>query len=314
MANDFSSNIKIKELWTEKYRPKSVENYVFRDAAQKKEVETWIAEKSIPHLLLSGIQGIGKTTLAKLILTEMKVPRDDVMELNGSDNNSVDDMRSSIGSFISTMPYGDCRYVLLDEADYLSPNAQAILRGYMEKFAPTSRFILTCNYIHRIIPALQSRTQGFHLEKLDKGDFDVRAATILVKENIEFDMDTLDTFVSATYPDLRKCINMLQQNSINGVLNKPDKNDSSGGDYKFEMVELFKKGKINDVRKLVCAKARPEEFDDVFKFLYQNLNLFGDEQKQEEAILIIRKGLVNHTICADPEINLAATMIELSRL
>ena len=107
---------------------------------------------------------------------------------------------------------------------------------------------------------------------------------------------------------------MLQQNSTDGVLRKPDKNDSAGGDYKFEMIELFKAGKINQARKLVCTKARPEEFDDIFRFLYQNLELYGDERKQEEAILLIRKGLVNHSICADAEINLAATMIELSRL
>ena len=304
----------IKELWVEKYRPKTVEEYVFRDSYLRDQVNSWIKDGAIPHLLLSGIAGIGKTSLAKLILRQLNVPRDDILEIDASKDNSVDTMRTDITSFVGQMPFGDFRYVLLDEADYLSRDAQGTLRGSMEKYSASSRFILTCNYIHRIIPAIQSRCQHFHLEKLNKDDFDIRIATILVSENIECDADTLDSFVAATYPDLRKCINMLQQNSVNGVLQKPSKSDSGGGDYKFEMVELFKQRKIKEARVLVCTKARPEEFDDIYKFLYQNLPLFGNEQKQEEAILIIRKGLVNHTICADPEINLAATMIELSRL
>lgn len=304
----------IKELWTEKYRPKKIEDYVFRDEKHKNQVKAWLEDGTIPHILLSGTQGIGKTTLAKLIFRELNVLAEDILILNASDDTKVETIRQNVGGFVSQMPFGEFRCVLLDEADYLSLSSQAVLRGYLETYAPTSRFILTCNYPHKIMAALKSRTQEFHLKELDRGAFDIRAATILATEGVEFDMDTLDTFVKVSYPDLRKCINLLQQNVMDGVLTLPRDEDSSGADYKLEMVNLFKAGKINEARKLVCAQARPEEFDDIYRFLYQNLDFYGNEQNQEEAILAIRKGLVNHAICADPEINLAATMIELAHI
>jgi DNA polymerase III delta prime subunit len=212
------------------------------------------------------------------------------------------------------IPFGDFKVVLLDEADYLSPNAQAALRGVMETYHTTARFILTCNYPNRIIPALHSRCQGFHIERVDLTEFTARVATILVEENIEFDLDTLDTFVKATYPDLRKCINTVQMNSMEGSLHTPEKGDSGQADYKLEMVSLFKAGKINEARKLVCSQARPEEMEEVYRWLYDNIVIFGDEEKQNKAILIIKQGLVDHTLVIDPEINLSATLIRLSYL
>jgi len=303
----------IKELWTEKYRPKRIEDYVFRDEKQKKQIEAWVSEKAIPHLLLSGTQGIGKTTIAKVLFRELEVPPEDILELNASDNTGVDDMRNRVGSFASRMPFGEFRYILLDEADYLTPNSQAVLRGYLEKYSATSRFVLTCNYDYKIIPALKSRTQGFHLEKLDRGEFDIRIATILASEGVEFDASLMDSFIEATYPDLRKCINDLQQNVVDGILTLPVVS-SGNDDYKILMVELFKDKKIREARKLICTQARPEEYDDIYRFLYQNLQYFGNEQNQETAIIKIKEGLVNHAICADPEINLAATMVELGYL
>jgi DNA polymerase III delta prime subunit len=139
-------------------------------------------------------------------------------------------------------------------------------------------------------------------------------ATILVEENIEFDLDTLDTFVKATYPDLRKCINTVQMNSLEGKLHTPEKGDTGEADYKIEMVELFKKGKISEARKLVCGQARPEEMEEIYRWLYDNVTIFGEELLQEKAILIIKQGLVDHTLVSDPEINLAATLIRLSHL
>jgi DNA polymerase III delta prime subunit len=184
----------------------------------------------------------------------------------------------------------------------------------METYHTTARFILTCNYPNRIIPALHSRCQGFHIERVDLTEFTARVATILVEENIEFDLDTLDTFVKATYPDLRKCINTVQMNSMEGKLHTPEKGDSGQADYKLEMVSLFKAGKINEARKLVCSQARPEEMEEVYRWLYDNIAIFGDEEKQNKAILIIKQGLVDHTLVIDPEINLSATLIRLSYL
>ena len=304
----------MKELWVEKYRPKSISNYVFRDDHQRRQVETWIKDQSIPHLLLSGSAGIGKTTLAKILISELGIEDYDVLEINASRTNSVDDVRDKITNFVQMIPFGPFKVVLLDEADYLSPNAQAALRGVMEEYHQTARFILTCNYPNRIIPALHSRCQGFHVDRTDITEFTARVATILVEEAVDFDLETLDNYVKVTYPDLRKCINLIQQNVNEGNLNAPNTGDEGAADWKFDMVDLFKAGKITEARKLLCGKIRSEEMEEVYVWLYNNLEIFGDSQKQDSAILIIKQGLVDHTICADSEINLAATLVRLSRL
>ena len=306
----------MKELWVEKYRPKKVEDYVFKDESQKRQVKSWIKEGSIPHLLLSGSAGIGKTTLAKVLLNELGIEEFDVLEINASRENDVDTVRNKITNFVQMIPFGPFKVVLLDEADYLSLNAQAILRGLMETYSNTARFILTCNYPNKVIPALHSRCQGFHIEKTDQTEFTARVATILVSENIEFDLDILDTYVKLTYPDLRKCINAVQQNiTEDNGLSSPTAGNDDSSDYKIEMVELFKKRRIQEARKLLCAKARPEEVEDIFRWMYTNLDLFGNtEEKKDSALLVIKQGLVDHALIADPEINLAAVLIKLARL
>ena len=304
----------MKELWVEKYRPKTVDGYVFRDEAQKKQVKNWIKEKPSPHLLFSGNAGIGKTTLAKLLFNELEVNEYDILEINASRTNSVDDVRDRIVNFVQMIPFGDFKVVLLDEADYLSPNAQAALRGVMEEYHTTSRFVLTCNYPNRIIPAIHSRCQGFHIAKIDQTEFTARVAEILITEEVKPDLDILDTYVKATYPDLRKCINMVQMNVQDKSLLKPNEGDTGESDWKLDMVELFKAGKIQEARKLLCGTVRPEEMEEIYRWLYDNIELFGDAEKQDQAVLIIKQGLVDHTLVVDPEINLAATLIRLSRL
>lgn len=304
----------MKELWVEKYRPKSIDGYVFRDDHQRKQVATWIKDQSIPHLILSGVAGIGKTTLAKILIAEIGIEEYDVLEINASRTNSVEDVRDKITNFVQMIPFGPFKVVLLDEADYLSPNAQAALRGVMEEYHSTARFILTCNYPNRIIPALHSRCQGFHVERTDQTEYTARVATILVEESIDFDLDTLDMYVKVAYPDLRKCIQLVQQNSGDGKLVPPNKGDSGEADWKFDMVTLFKAGKINEARKLLCGKIRSEEMEEVYRWLYDNIEIFGDDAKQDQGILIIKQGLVDHTLVVDTEINLAAVLIKLGRL
>lgn len=305
----------MKQLWVEQYRPNDVDGYVFRDEAQRTQVKQWIKEGSIPHLLFSGAAGIGKTTLAKILINQLQVDEYDVLEINASRENNVDTVRDRITNFVQTMPFGKFKVVLLDEADYLSPNAQAALRGVMESYSDTARFILTCNYPHKIIPALHSRCQGFHIEKVDHTEFTARAATVLVTEGVEFDLDTLDSYVKATYPDLRKCLNLLQMNSVDLKLKAPSETGSGTADYKLAMVDLFKHGKIREARKLLCEQARPEEMEEIFRWLYDNLNMWSTtEEGQDEAILVIRKAVVNAPLVADQEINLAACLVELSQI
>ena len=304
----------MKELWVEKYRPNTVDGYVFRDDHQRNQINTWIRDKSIPHLLLSGSAGIGKTTLAKILIHEIGIEDYDVLEINASRTNSVDDVRDKITNFVQMIPFGPFKVVLLDEADYLSPNAQAALRGVMEEYHATARFILTCNYPNRIIPAIHSRCQSFHVERTDMEQFISRVEKILTKENITFDLESLANYVSVTYPDLRKCINMVQQNINEDILQAPNKGDAGEADWKFDMVQLFNAGKITEARKMLCGKLRAEEMEEVYRWLYDNLNIFGSDDNQDKAIIIIKSGLVDHTVCADPEINLAATLVRLSKL
>jgi len=306
----------MKELWVEKYRPSNVADYVFRDNKQKKQVSSWVDSGAIPHLLFSGAAGTGKTTLAKVLLNELGVDGGDVMMVNASNENNVDTMRTKINGFASSLPLsGDFKYVLLDEADYLSPNAQAILRNMMETFSTTCRFILTCNYPNKVIPAIHSRCQGYHIEKLDTEEFTARVATIAITEGIDVELETLDIYVRSTYPDLRKCINMVQQNVVDGKLQAPGEGESGESDWILEYVALFQLGKISEARKMIVSKARAEEYEGVFRKLYENLDWFGeDDITQGRALICIRDGLVNHALVSDPEINLSATLLELQHI
>ncbi len=302
-----------KELWVEKYRPERITDYVFKDVSQRKQVQNWITDGGIPHLLFSGSPGTGKTTLAKVLINELNVEKADVLYINASRDNGVEMIRKKISAFSETMPWGEFKIILLDEADHISPEGQAALRGVMEQYHASVRFILTCNYPNMIIPALHSRCQGFHIEQLDQTDFTVRVGEILQDNEVKFDIETLDAMVRANYPDLRKTINSVQMCIVDKNLVKPD-DEGSSAEWRMQMVDLFKNKKIADARKLIVAKARTDEYNDIYTWLYRNIDLYteGDDQ-YDEVVLAIPNGLVKHTQVADIEINLSATMIEIAR-
>jgi DNA polymerase III delta prime subunit len=303
------------QLWVEKYRPKSVAEYVFTDPNQKSQVEHWIKEESMPHLLMSGDPGTGKTTLAKVMINELGVEDYDVLSINASRENGIDVLREKINGFVQTMPFGKFKVVLLDEADYLTQPSQAALRNDMEAYHQTVRYILTCNYAHKIIPALKSRCHEFHIAKPDLTEFTARAATVLVTENVQFELDVLDSYVRATYPDLRKCLNQLQVNSTSGSLIAPQAQGQSENELLVTATTLFKAGNILEGRQQLMQyiSLYPTRIEDTYRWMYDNLDLFGASQEKRDAnIVVIRNGLANLPLVGIPEISLAATLVELT--
>lgn len=304
-------------MWMEKYRPKTLDEYVWHDDQQRAVFEQMVEQKNIPgHLLLSGVRGTGKTTLALILINELGLDESDVLSVNASDENSVDDMRGKIKGFISTYAMGDFKIVHLEEADFISPAGQFVLRRMMEEYADNARFIMTCNYENKIIPEIKSRLQVFRFKAPNRDDATEFVAKILLEEKVKFDIDLLDKYVSVGYPDIRKIINMLQPNVVDGKL-LPLQVGKEVGDYKFELLDLIERGHWNDARKIACENVAAEEWEEVYRFLYENLHkspTFSDKDKWEAGIVIIADHLYKHGLVADPEINAAAMFIRLSQV
>lgn len=303
------------KLWVEKYRPARIEDYVFHDDTIKSSVEQMVKNKTIPHLLFSGTQGSGKTSLAFILINELEMDHSDVLTLNASDENSVDVMRDKIKGFVSTHSFGDFKIVHLEEADYLSPNAQAVLRRLMEEYADFARFILTCNYDNKIIPAVKSRCQQFRFRKPDFDEVLEYVYHILMKEKIKTNFETLESYVTIGFPDIRKIIHLLQQNSHTGELVQYE--TESNNDWKLELLDLIGEDKWEDARRIAYTNVPDEEWEEVFKVLYDNLSeagKFKDPKKWEEGVVVIAEHLYKHTLVAVPVINGVAMFIRLAQI
>lgn len=303
------------ELWQEKYRPKYMSEYVFVDENQKNQFLKWIEQKNLPHIIFSGSPGVGKTTAAKMLFNELGVEPGDILYINASKERGIDTIRDKIDRFASTMPLGDIKYIHLDEADFLTRDAQAALRSPIEENSKYTRFILTCNFPEKIIEALHSRLVGIHITKLNEEQFIKRIIEILDKENVEYDNDVLQTYITATYPDLRSCIKACQTNTINGKLELPSKSQSISDDYIIQVVALFKEKRYQEARKLICSTCRKNDYPEIFKLLYNNLDWWSDDEHMQKQVLIkIAQGLRWHEMVADPEINFSSTLCELELL
>jgi DNA polymerase III delta prime subunit len=299
-------------IWVEKYRPKTISDVIFQDQRQQTLFENFIANKDIPHLLLSGIQGTGKTSVSKALINDLSVDKFDVLRINCSDEK-IDALRNKVSSFAMTMPLGKFKVVQLEEFDHLSLDGQALLRSLIEQTSLSCRYIATCNYENKVIPPLKDRFQHFYFRAPDKEKIAIRMANILEMEKVEFDVENLLTYIDVGYPSVRQIIQLLQQNTSKSVLLSPKEAGANGADWKFGLLDMVSTGNFKGARKLVCESATREEHEDVFRFLYDNLEKLKVKDK-EAAIITIAEYLYKHTLVSDTEINLAALFIALSKL
>lgn len=306
-----------KELWEIKYRPKSIDDYVFNDEKQEKIIRKFIEEKTIPHLLLVGHRGTGKTSLAFVIKNEFEISDSDFMIINASDENNVDTMRNKIKGFISTYSMSDFKVVLLDEADYLSHSAQALLRNMMEEYSDNARFILSCNKGNKIIPEIKSRCFELIFKTINKDQMLERLANILANEGAKCKVSILKEYVNLSHPDMRKAIQLLQNNVVDGKIESPSVVDSNT-EVNIKIVELMENDRYLEIKDLLSEEGfGDDDWIQLYKFLYTYLNEIGkfkDEKNWKIGILTIAEYLYKHSIVADPEINATAMFIKLGEI
>ena len=294
-------------LWVEKYRPQKLEEYVGNEHLKQK-VNDYLQSGDIPHLLFFGKAGTGKTTLAKLIVNSIDC---DHIIINASDENNVDTVRNKVKGFASTVGFKDLKVIILDEFDYMTPNAQAILRNLMETFSKHCRFILTCNFVEKIISPIQSRCQTFQVIPPDRKQVAQQLVHILSEESVKYEIKDVADIVNSGYPDIRRVINAAQRQVVDGEL-KMDKTSVIQNDYKIKVLELLKEDKktaFNGIRKLLLD-SKVTQFEDLYRLLYDNVDDFG-KGHVAEVILIVAKYQESDAVVVDKEINAMAMLIEL---
>ena len=296
-------------LWTEKYRPTKLDDYVGNEHLKTK-VAGYLENNDIPHLLLFGRAGTGKTTLAKLIVKSIDC---DYMIINASDENNVEMVRTKVKNFASSMGFKKFKVIILDEFDYMSKEAQAILRNLMETFSAHCRFILTCNYVEKVIEPIQSRCQSFQIVPPTKKDVAIQMSKILKAESVEFDVKDLVPIIDASYPDIRKVINTCQLNSNKGKL-KVDVQNLLENDYKLKVLEVLKsnddkRNKYMKIRQTVLD-SKATDFSDLYTLLYEKVDDYAGENTAN-VILVLGDGVAKSAVAIDKEIIAAATLIQI---
>ena len=295
-------------LWVEKYRPNKLDNYIGNDHLKSK-VSVYLESGDIPHLLLFGRAGTGKTSRAKLLVNNIDC---DYLYINASDENSVDVVREKVKNFASTLGFKDMKVIILDECDYITPNAQAALRNLMETFSKNCRFILTCNYVERIIDPIQSRCQSFQIIPPDRKQVAQHLANILNNETIQYDVKDIATIVNGGYPDVRRVINGAQRQVVSGEL-VIDENTITQNDYKTKVLDILKtqdkKSSFQNIRQLL-ADSKVTDFSDLYKLMFDTIDDWGTGHIAE-CILILSKYQQSDAVVVDKEINVMAMFVEI---
>jgi len=295
-------------LWVEKYRPKDLSTYVGNEHLKEK-VKVYLESEDVPHLLLFGKAGTGKTTLAKIVVNNIDC---DYMYINASDENKVDDVRNKIKTFASSVGFKSLKVIILDECDYLTPNAQAALRNLMETFSKHCRFILTCNYVERIIDPIQSRCQSYKVVPPSKKEVAQQMVNILKEENCTFELDDIALIVNAGYPDIRRVINSAQRQIVDGKL-KIDTSSVIQNNYKLQLLEMLSNGNnLNDIRKLIADNSI-SDYSEIYRLLYDEVDNYGNG-KQAECIMNIAEAQFQDVNVVDKEINFMSLIIRIMRI
>ena len=295
-------------LLVEKYRPSNLDNYIGNEHLKSK-IEHYLKTGDLPHLLLFGKAGTGKTTLAKILVKNIEC---DYLYINASDENNVDTVRNKVKQFASTVGFKDMKVIILDECDYITPSAQAALRNLMETFSKHCRFILTCNFVERIIDPIQSRCQSFQIIPPSRKEVAKHLHKILLNENVMSKPEDIKVLVETGYPDIRRVINSAQRNIVNGQI-KLDVSSIIQNDYKLKLLKILetqdKKTAFKEIRQLL-ADNKVTDFADLFRLLYDEVDGYG-KGHVAECILIIARYELSDGQVVDKEINAMAMLIEL---
>lgn len=290
-------------IWEEKYRPNTIEGYVYPNDRLRQSVEKILKTGFLPNLLFSGTPGVGKTTLAKILINDLGLHPKDVLYVNASSETQVEYVRTTLKLFSETYPFGTLKLIVLDEADQLSKHAQKALKGIIERDSDTCRFLFIANNPNKIDTAMKSRLIHWVWPRPKLAEVLPRVKHVLDNETVEYTDENVMDYIRLYYPDIRKIVQLVQHNVFDGELKNA--REAIGADWEFELIDAIKQRNFAAVYQLVATNASMDEYDRMFKLVFQNTTNPSD-------IIIIGAIYRNLSFVADPEIIFAELCFKLA--